>query len=162
MDLPEQDLRLPILIPERGWLLGGFSRLEHVTPEKTMAFSEKTAGNLWILTNYRTEHLPDPGTPVFRAHFRSAVGDQDFEVILRAGEETAGWEGPCSSCVSVYEWTKSLHLLGSFSYPGAYRQYRAHVWGFSLGFDSEPFDSVTVEYLLAEGTGYFWGIFPDD
>lgn len=161
MDLPEQDLRFPIVIPERGWQIDGFVRLDDKTPVKAIPFAPEDTENLWILTNYRVEDRPEPGTPVFSLHFSAGPESQDSEVTLRAGEETATWEGYCNSCVSMYEWTKSLHLLGSFAYPGAYRQYPAHIWGFPLNLASQKFESVTITYLLPNGTGYFWGIYPE-
>jgi hypothetical protein len=162
LDLPEQDLRFPIVISNHGWKINGFIRLDDKTPAVTIPIPGGGFSPLWLLTNYRVEDDPDSGTPVFNLRFSGIPGIQDTETTLRAEEETAGWEGQCTSCVSIYEWTKLFHLLGSYSYPGAYRQYQSHVWGISLDLLApEKYTLVTITFLLPNGTGYFWGIFPE-
>ena len=162
LDLPEQDLHFPILIPEHGWQMDGFMRLDDKTPTITLPVSVDNSNQVWILTNYRVENKPDPGTPVFTLHFNPASGGKDTEITLHASEETAGWQGSCNSCASIYEWTKLLHLLGGYSYSGAYSQYQAHVWGSTIKLlDLKKYTSVTITFLLPNGTGYFWGIIPE-
>lgn len=160
LDLPEQDIRFPVSVPERGWHIQGFVRLDAETPTQTRAFALNEVGHLWVLTNYRTGSPLEPGEPVFRVDLKSA-GKEDIQILLRAAEETASWEGSCNSCKSMYEWTKLLHLLGTSTYLGAYRQYQAHVWGVPLDLTSQDIESVTISYLLPEGTGYFWGMYPE-
>ena len=159
MDLPEQDLHFPITIPKRKWQINGFVRLDNTTPSVTLLSNMEDVGNLWILTNYRAENLPKRGTPTFALRFTAADGSKEVEIILHEGEETASWDGQCNSCASVYEWTKSLHLLGNYAYPGAYSQYQAHIWGYPLNLPSQKFKSLTITYLLSDSTGYFWGIY---
>jgi len=161
LDLPEQDLRFPIVLPERGWQIDGFTRLDNQKTSVTIPLNMENVGTLWALSNYRTENLPKPGTSVFNLHFTGRPGNANVEMTLRAGVETADWGGYCTSCVSVYEWTKYLHLLGSYAYPGAYSQYQAHIWGvpFNALIQSQ-FTSITITYLLPNGTGYFYGFFP--
>jgi hypothetical protein len=162
LDLPEQDLLFPLFVEHSGSQINGFARLDAETPQLTMALENNNSGDFLILTNYRVENTPKPGTPVFQIHFQAKPDYEDVDILLRAGEETAGWDGTCKSCMSVYEWTKRLHLLGSYAYPGAYRQYQAHVWGFPVNLAHQKFESVTITYLPTEGTGYFWGIYPDN
>jgi hypothetical protein len=159
LDLPEQDLHFPIPIPKYGWQVDGFARLDDKVPAVTIPLKLENAGSLWVLTNYYMETLPTSGTPVFKLHFSGIPGSDDVEMTLRAGEETTDWEGHCNSCISVYEWTKLLHLLGSYAYSGAYRQYQAHVWGFPFNLAVQKFETVTITYLLQNGTGYFWGMY---
>jgi hypothetical protein len=161
LDLPEQDLRFPINIPAHGWQINGFARLDGITHIVTIPLTVENAGNLWVLTNYRTDTIQPSGTSVFNLHFNARPGNGDTKLALHAGEETAAWEGYCNSCVSIHEWTKLLQLLGSYAYPGAYSQYQAHIWGYQLmNLDTQKFESVTITYLLSNGTGYFWGIYP--
>jgi hypothetical protein len=160
LDLPEQDIRFPVTVPERGWHIQGFTRLDSETPVLATTPALNEAGRLWILTNFRSESQVERGAPVFRVHLKAA-GNEDVQVFLHAGEETASWQGSCNSCESMYEWTKFLHLLGASSYSGAYRQHQAHVWGFPLDLASPDIQSITISYLLPDGTGYFWGIYPE-
>lgn len=163
LDLPEQDLRFPILVPQRGWQIQGFVRLDGQTPVAQLPLSAGDADKGWVLTNYRSDSVLPNGTPVFHLQFTAEPGNEDREIVLRSGMETSAWDGGCSACLSVYQWTKRIHLLGTSSYPGAYRQYPAHIWGFSFT-DASPlnrFTSVTVTFLLPDGTGYFYGIFPE-
>ncbi len=89
-------------------------------------------------------------------------GIEKREMTLHSGMETAAWDGECDLCVPVYKWKKLLHLVGSSSYPGAYRQYSAYIWGFQLpdGISSEHITSMKVTYLLPDGVGYFYGVYP--
>lgn len=158
LDLPEQDLRFPITIPERGWRVDGFTRLDSQSSVITLPLSASDPGSLWVLASYRAATYFAPGTPVLRLLF--SVADDTSEVVLRAGYEISGWEGTCADCVSIYSWQKKLHLLGSYAYPGAYRQYRAHIWAYPLSFPPNTVpSSVTVTYLPDTGTGYFYGLY---
>ncbi len=161
LDLPEQDLRFPLTSPNFDRKIQGFVRLDAERSNITIPLTQENLSDLWILTNYRSDLPVVDGTPVFRLQFSDSNGN-DHEIILRAGVETAVWNGSCNSCKSVYQWTKLAHLLGSYSYPGAYRQYKSHIWGFLLTnlIHSKEFNSVNVAYLLPDGTGYFYGIFP--
>ncbi len=140
LDLPEQDLHFPIFLPAHKWQINGFARLDDKTPFVTIPLASEDLTKLWILTNYRAERLPQAGTPMFSLHFSAAPEHEGAEVILHTGEETASWDGSCNACVSVYTWTKFLHLLGSYAYPGAYQQYQAHVWGFPLNLADQNFE----------------------
>ena len=162
LDLPEQDLRLPVYIPAHGWQINGFARLDDATPIVTVPLNTENAESLWLLTDFRSENASPSGTPVFSLRFNGTSGHDVMDLVLHAGQETADWAGTCDSCAPIYEWTKSLQLLGSYAYPGAHSQYQAHIWGRQLtNLDGQKFDSVTVKYLLPDGTGYFWGIYPD-
>ena len=161
LDLPEQDLRFPVKSSEHGWQINGFVRLDERTPSETSPFYEENVGSLWLLTDYRIDGNRKPGTPVFKFQLNTISGSHDIETVLHTGEETANWDGKCNSCVSIYDWRKLLALLGSYSYPGAYQEYQAHIWGFLLNVNSpNQFSSMTITYLLPNGTGYFWGVFP--
>jgi hypothetical protein len=163
LDLPEQDLHFPLLISGNKKEIQGFIRLDAQSPKLNIPLSHTLSSNLWALTNFRTESALPKGTPVFRLEYGTGQESKRKEIILRSGMETAAWEGSCDFCVEVYQWTKLLHLVGSTSYPGAYRQYTAHIWGIRLA-DAPPGESVnsmTITYLLPEGTGYFYGIYPE-
>lgn len=161
LDLPEQDLRFPITSPNFDRKIQGFVRLDAERPKFTIPLTQENLSDLWILTNYRSDLPAVNGTPIFRLLFSDSNGN-NREVILRAGIETAAWDGSCDSCKSVYQWTKRVHLLGTYSYPGAYRQYKSNIWGFPLAdsINIKEFNSVNITFLLPEGTGYFYGIFP--
>lgn len=163
LDLPEQDLRFPIIVSERNWKIQGFARLDGNTPTVTVHLTPRQAGKFWILTNFRTNENIAIGTDVFRLQFSGSPAVKNVEMILHAGEETAEWRGPCPSCTSVYVWNKLFHLVGSFSYPGAYSQFQAHIWGFPVDLSSLIYQStiMTVTYLPNKGTGYYFGLFPN-
>ena len=91
LDLPEQDLRFPLVIPRYDWRIDGFVRLDDKTPSVIIQPSSKNFSDLWILTNYRVDDVPETGTPVFRLQFKAASGKESVEVVLHAGEETASW-----------------------------------------------------------------------
>ncbi len=163
LDLPEQDLRFPINIPGRGWQLNGFVRLDSQTPSVILFFPNGDFGNLLVLTNYRVDNDPPQGTPIFSLDFKNPGGNNLSQVIFSAGNQTGSWQGSCSSCISIYSWTKLFALLGSYYYPGAYQQYQAHIWGSSINLSSPyQFSSITITYLFSRGTGYFWGLFPEN
>jgi hypothetical protein len=158
--LPEQDLRFPLLANEPKIYIRGFTRLTGEANEVTTTVNVSDISTL-VLTNYRPGVTPPkPGEPVFRLLFQSN-GDVQREVLLRSGVETAAWDGGCSECLSVYQWIKQSHLLGAQSYPGAYRQYQASIFGFyiqNLNLES-GISSLEITYLLPDGEGYFYGIF---
>ncbi len=146
LDLPEQDL----IFPAADSRIQGFSRLD--ARRRSTAVRFPSAKKVWILTNYRVNSPLPNGTPVFRLTFENGA-----ETILRAGMETAAWDGACSLCADVYQWTKRLHLVGNYAYPGAYRQYQAHIWGYAARAESSP---AAIEFLPSQGTGYFYGVVP--
>jgi hypothetical protein len=161
LDLPEHDLHFPITSPDFDRKIQGFVRLDAERLNITIPLTQENLNDMWILTNYRSRLPSVDGTPVFRLQFNDS-NENNREVILRAGIETAAWDGSCNSCRSVYQWTKLVHLLGSYSYPGAYRQYESNIWGFPLANSiyAKEINSVNATFLLPDGTGYFYGIFP--
>jgi hypothetical protein len=159
LDLPEQDLQFPVHSTRLDEPMRGFSRLDSKLRSITILSNEEEVRALWVATNYRAASSAIPlETPVFKIELHHADSSKT-EFVLRAGKETAEWQGACEMCVELYEWTKRLHLLGSSSYAGAYRPYQARVWGYALPYIS-PVESITIYFLPSEGTGYFYGIFP--
>jgi DNA-binding beta-propeller fold protein YncE len=51
--------------------------------------------------------------------------------------------------------------VGTAYYPGAYQQYIAHVWGIPIDVKMTDIESIKVDYLLADGTGYYYGSYPE-
>jgi hypothetical protein len=158
--LPEQDLRLPLALKRSENDLEGFVRLDGVTPSATLP-QAIGAGEYWIASNYTAEQEQAfaPGTAVAKLVLHTASGAEK-ELVLHTGIETAALDGRCAECAPVAGWLKLAHLLGSQSYPGAYRQYEANVWGWQAPATSEPIMAVTVTTLIDHGTFYFWGIVP--
>ncbi|MHB9034047.1 MAG: hypothetical protein ACYC6L_13495 [Anaerolineae bacterium] len=162
LDLPEQDLHFPITTSSFDWRIDGFTRLDAQTSVITMPLTVESRSNQWLLTNYRTPGSLPAGTPVFKLSFLGPTGQELNALVVRTGEGTSAWDGSCTACTSVYTWTKLLQLLGSYAYPGAYRQYQAHIWAAQL----QPMSmgqptSVTITYLPVNGTGYFYGVYSD-
>ncbi len=157
LDLPEQDLRLPLHAANADLELAGFVRLDHVTPvyEGPLAVDAPAV----VLSNFRSLTPVPPGTPVASITWLGAAGQQQ-ETLLRAGQETAAWDGVCSSCLPAASWTKRLHLVGAQGYPGAYRHYQATVWAAPIDLPSWPIQSIRATSLLPEATVYLWGIYP--
>jgi hypothetical protein len=161
LDLPEQDLVFPAKTNHSDWSIQGLMRLDKETPIVTVSVPENME-RFSVLTNFRTESSVPNGTPVFRVEFVSSDKKVLDEIIVRSGIETAVWDGSCTDCQSVYRWLKRVHLLGTLSYSGAYRQYTANIWGFPLiqNRPEEKADSVTITFLLPNGVGYFYGLMP--
>lgn len=156
LDLPEQDLRLPLTTRE-GWTLNGFVRLDSETPvyEGPIEVSEPAV----VLSNFRSStHVP-AGTPVLSVTLLGAAGEQQ-STILHAGRETAAWDGTCSACRPVASWTKRLHLVGAQGYPGAYRHHEAFIWAAPIPMPQWPVHSLRAETLLPRATVYLWGLYP--
>jgi hypothetical protein len=159
LDLPEQDLRFPLILSDRDWKIDGFMRMDKQTPEIEILGPLTVDNSLWVLTNFRVDHPVALGTPVFSLKFFDKDGNVQ-KIELKGGEDTSTWDGYCSHCMAITQWKKLVHLVGSFAYSGAYRQYDARVWGKQLE-DIKPFTILQVSYLLPDGTGYFWGIYPN-
>jgi len=160
LDLPEQDLTFPISISKRDWDIKGFMRLDNVRPFIEVSLPNDTDAPFWILTNYRSTELVHPATPVFSLHFQMSGGQQD--IVFRDGQETSSWTGVCNGCLGIASWEKLVSLVGSYSYPGAYQEYQAHIWGDYVQLKNLVPDSIVkITYLLQSGTGYFWGMYQD-
>lgn len=158
LDLPEQDLRLPLQSHRYGWQLPGFVRLDAERVSITHAFPIAGRDAPFVVSNYRSGVEIAPGAPVLSLVWQGEEG-QRSETILRAGVETAGWDEVCSACERAATWTKRLHLVGAQAYPGAYRHYQASIWATRLTMPDFPAHSLTVRSLLDSGTVYYWGIF---
>jgi hypothetical protein len=161
LDLPEQDLQFPLTVQNNSWTIPGFIRLDENTPSVTMIIDAIPTEHFWVLTNYLSENNVKNETPIISLNFKMHSGENKT-VILRAGQETATWEGPCDQCSSMYSWVKKISLVGAYHYPGAYRQYTAHIWGFPIQVDPKAVSSFEIKYLLSEGTGYYYGIYPSE
>lgn len=155
LDLPEQDLQFPLQPTLLHQPLTGFARLDQARRSLTLSARGTAPRAVWIVTNYFAggQQLPT-GEPIFQVSLNNQPA-----FILHAGEETAAWDGACQNCVDVYHWTKRAHLVGSYYYPGAYRQHQAHIWGYALP-GTPAVESVTISFLPTQGNGYFYGIFP--
>ncbi len=152
LGLPEQDLRFPLVI-RNGRLLNGFVRLDEF--RSAYEFQSVPKGKFRLLINYRELGLVTPGEPVAAVRWHSLDGTFT-ETPLRAGIETAAWDGHCGSCAEEAGWTKRLHLLGAQSYPGAYRQYRAGIWSVEMVSPSSAVKAELVK-LHPNAVIYFWG-----
>lgn len=159
LDLPEQDLHLPIAAAQSGQTLQGFVRLDAETPSFRQALPAGLNGPVQFVSDYLSAQPLAEGTPVILLAWEGANGHRQEEV-LHAGKETAAWDGTCADCTLVATWTKRLHLVGAQAYPGAYRQFQATVWSAQLTAPTWPVQALTVTSLLDEGTIYYWGIFP--
>lgn len=159
LDLPEQDLHFPIVVSINGWKIEGFMRLDKQRPLIETFVPTGSNGNVWLLSNYRVDRPVPAGTPVFSLQYETISGVQK-EIILKAEEETSNWNGACTSCSQIANWTKLIHLIGAYSYPGAYSQYEAKIWGIQILLeDQAPGSALKISYLLPTGTGYFWGLY---
>ncbi len=86
--------------------------------------------------------------------------------LLRDGVETNDWSQPCpapvatiSNCAIADSWRKRIALLGRRAYPGAWREFDAHI--FAAKFRSPaPMtgDPIRVRYLLDRGYLQIWGL----
>ncbi len=85
---------------------------------------------------------------------------RDIHLFLLADRETSQWNGECNDCNQVYSWTKTISLVGSYYYPGAYQQYIANIWGYLYDTNGDEITAISIDYLLPSGTGYFYGIHP--
>ncbi len=161
LDLPEQDLRLPMEIEGTNGLLQGFVRLDRETPVYRGAIFLPDSENLYIASSYRTTEPVPPGSPVLSLVWLGPSGKQDAH-ILYAGSETAAWDGACGKCVQLATWTKRLHLVGARAYPGAYRHFQASIWAAKVPRPSWPVSAMRITSLLDDkATVYFWGVYPD-
>jgi hypothetical protein len=159
LDLPEQDLVLPIRTPTHGWMLQGFARLDATTP--SLDLRVVAPGATYLLANYRDAARPIPqGTPSLSLRWYGPDG-QTQETILHAGVELGAWDGACGTCMPAASWTKRLALVGGHSFPDAYRQYNATIWAQRLVLPPWPAERVTLTSLLDGGTIYVWGIYPE-
>jgi hypothetical protein len=86
---------------------------------------------------------------------------EDKTLLLRSDIDTSNWNGNCEKCISIYSWEKKASLVGTAYYPGAYQQYIAHVWGIPIDVKMTDIESIKVDYLLADGTGYYYGSYPE-
>ena len=159
LGLPEQDLRLPMPAEMLGWQLQGFVRLDSQTPSYRGPASLLAGKDVYLVSNYRATAPIAQGTPVLSLTWLGASGQRE-EIVLRAGIETAAWDGMCEICEGIVTWPKRLHLVGAQAYPGAYRHYRVTIWGTSTVLPSWPVREIKVVSLLSEGTVYFWGVYP--
>jgi len=159
LGLPEQDLRLPMPAETLDWQLLGFMRLDPQAPSYRGAVSLLAEKGVYLVSNYRVAKPIPRGTPVLSLTWLGASGQRE-EIVLRAGIETAAWDGMCEICERIATWPKRLHLVGAQAYPGAYRHYRATIWGTSTVLPSWPVQEIKVVSLLSEGTVYFWGVYP--
>jgi hypothetical protein len=160
LDLPEQDLRFPILLSNKKDEINGFVRLDSQRPFVEIFPLEDVDGLMQILSNYRSNHVVASATPVFSLQFITVAGEQK-EIILKAEKDTSSWDGKCITCSEITSWMKLVHLVGSYSYPGAYRQYEARVWGTPIKIGNiKPDSFVKISYLLSDGTGYIYGLQP--
>jgi hypothetical protein len=161
LDLPEEDLQFPILIQSRSWSIPGFIRLDTNTQSKTILNTNVTGAEIWLLTNYRSTEFVNYGTPVFSITLHLHSGE-DKTFFLRAGIHTSNWNGNCVKCISIFSWEKKVSLVGTAYYPGAYQQYNAHIWGIPIDVKMNDIDSIKVDYLLTNGTGYYYGSYPEN
>jgi hypothetical protein len=160
LDLPEQDLRLPLRAERERWALPGFMRLDSERPEVALG-ARVPPGRVTVASNYRSAEPFPEGTPVARLLFETEDGNYQ-EFVLRSGEETAAWGARAPRCQPLASWTKRVHLLGTKQYPGAYEQYTAHIWGTASPLLTGGATRLRVQSLLPGGTFYFWGVFPDN
>lgn len=158
LDLPEHDLMFPLEI-SNSWEIQGFSRLDSQTPSTTIQMNDSLVGDFLILTNYLSPEKIPNGTPVFSVNLHTN-SDQDIHLFLLADRETSQWNGECNDCNQVYSWTKTISLVGSYYYPGAYQQYIANIWGYLYDTNGDEITAISIDYLLPSGTGYFYGIHP--
>jgi hypothetical protein len=157
MGLPEQDLQTPLSILMERATIEGFVRLDKDRPSATVPLPP-TVSSFWIATNFRSNQLLPPGTPVMGLRFHGQ-GRKTTELTLRAGFETAPWDGSCSLCKPLGAWSKRVHILGARSYPGAYRQYDAIIWGTRSTPIAIPATLAEIRLLLERGTVYFFGFY---
>jgi hypothetical protein len=159
LELPEQDLHLPLLTRPGNMSLPGFMRLDKDQPEVKLDGCLREGESYLMASNFRSKSPVPQGTPVARLVFQYPEGRHQ-EVVLRAGDETDAWNAVRGKCRPLASWTKRAHLVGRMSYPGAYRQHEAVVWGKALPPLVEDASQVCVYSLLSEGTFYFWGLLP--
>jgi hypothetical protein len=157
LGLPEQDLRTPFKGLMNPGTIQGFLRLDYAAPSRAVPLPPATSP-FWIASNFRTDHILARGTPVMAVRFYGQDG-QTEQIILRAGFETAAWDGLCLYCKPMGGWSKRMHILGAESYPGAYRQYAATIWGTLSKPLTIPASSAEVSLLLDQGTAYFFGFY---
>ncbi|MFV9507765.1 MAG: hypothetical protein AB4911_24715 [Oscillochloridaceae bacterium umkhey_bin13] len=157
LDLPERDLVLPVQAARHDWTLHGFVRLDGT--DATVELAPPAGSGLYLLSNYRNSSAIPDGTPIATIRWTGTMGEEQ-ETTIRAGVETADWNGRCTSCEPVFQWTKRLSLVGARSYPDAYRHYQATVWASPLAAPPWSVAHIVVTSLLDDGTFYFWGIYP--
>lgn len=140
-------------------MIDGFMRLDAERPSIEMSLAQVPVDEtVWLLSDYRIDKSIPNGTPVFSVYLIDVFGNRR-EIILKAGEGTSNWDGSCNTCLPIFQWAKSVHLVGSYSYFDAYRQYDAKIWGAQLQIKNVDV-SLKISFLLSSGTGYFWGIYP--
>ncbi len=157
LDLPEQDLQLPLRATQRDWDLAGFVRLDQQQP--SIVLRMPAVGANYIVSNYRNLHLLAAGTPVFTLSWIGADGRTE-EKVMRAGIDTAAWDGNCTACEPTAHWLKRAALVGARGYSDAYREYTATLWASHLVAPAWPVTQVVMRSLLADGTIYIWGLYP--
>jgi hypothetical protein len=161
LDLPEQDLQLPLRTTSGLCTLPGFVRLDQERPEVEIAGRLGMGDRFVVASSYRSPASVPRGTPIAQVTFEHQSGSRQV-VILRAGEETAAWDAVSAACRPLASWTKRAHLVGRAQYPGAYRQHEAIVWGAPVPPLTAAACRLRVRSLLEDGTVYFWGLLSAD
>ncbi|MGA8026963.1 MAG: glycosyltransferase family 39 protein [Bryobacteraceae bacterium] len=90
--------------------------------------------------------------------------------LVRQGIETNDWSQPCPkvglagrACAVVDSWNKKVALLGWRAYPGAWRQFEAHIFAAGFQFDAPlAIDEISVHYLVDRGYLEIWGLYVTD
>jgi hypothetical protein len=119
-----------------------------------------TAGRLLLATSLlEADGIADGETvaEVILTHTDGA----EIVLPLRKGIEVQSWEQDCpaeSPCKSVYEWRKRLALLGQQAYPGAWRDFQAHIHGVALELPEGAYTRIILRDLAAGNKLYTWAM----
>ncbi|MBN3039657.1 MAG: glycosyltransferase family 39 protein [Candidatus Omnitrophica bacterium] len=81
---------------------------------------------------------------------------------LRLGIETQDWSKPSlkvNKCETVYTWRKLFSFTGRTSYPGAWEDFSAGIYGSSIEFNKPMvLRKITFRYTAEEGELFVWGL----
>jgi len=82
--------------------------------------------------------------------------------LVRLSRESASWDGRCSdgTCQPVVSWHKRIALVGQTRYPGAYRDFTAHLFATEIELpQGAQVNKITARILADQGSWYIWSIY---
>jgi hypothetical protein len=161
------DLKLPATASINGQSLtvGGMQTLPTCSGQTTIQSSLATpirATSLVLLSDLtRADEVPD-GTIIATLIVEKSNGEsQSFEI--RKGRDTQSWDATCvngAPCQTALSWHKRFALVGNSSYPGAYKDFQANIFGVTITLSAET-EITGIQIKVAESGANFhvWGLY---
>lgn len=158
-----QDLPLPVLLgggtePLESSAAMGLPTLTGETSRKVNLPLPRKAKQVQLYSTL-TGAEPPAVTVVARLVVHGADGSVQA-IPLRAGYETAAWDGECEAgaCAPAATWHKRLALVGAQRYEGSWRDFEAKIWEATIPLKPTDVSAVELERVTKDGTLYVWGL----